>query len=165
MILDLDVSVIKELENDSLEKGVYLSIDEKGFNRYIYFRSVVDILESTQADVAIELSMFKRLPNPYSNCDLDQDDSQSEFYNYRYLKLLKSANYSYSLSLCNEICKHEKRKTSCGCQSINNSLRMNSSFKFCQTANVLKAFSFFYIDNRFYYYSFLFFLCIWITRH
>jgi hypothetical protein len=135
LFIELDVSLPYNINQYELQKGIYLSIDDKHTNPFDDIDDVILIRPGLETSILIEKSSFIKYPRPYSKCDfrLDDFDSINHFKKkYKYFREVIDSNYSYSQSTCIYYCIIQHYISICNCTTHVSSIKL-SNMNFCRS--------------------------------
>ena len=116
-----------------IEKGYLILIESKNTNHFGYSNTIFEIKSGIETFVSIKKSVFIKHPKPYSNCDFFENSIESLSLNQmKYYQLVLKLNYSYSQSICIEICRQIlQNKASKNCLMRINSIRI-PNINYCE---------------------------------
>jgi len=134
--LGLDYKLSKEFIAVNPNIGATIKIDDNSdnnmfkkmdSNKDITYNDIdlIDILPDIETNIGLEKVKSKRLPRPYSNCEID--DGNSDFYYHQ--KFLNNSLH-YNQQICLDLCFAEDIIRACDCSDIE-SINLNHEVKKC----------------------------------
>jgi hypothetical protein len=142
--LALYVNFNQNLFQFSRGLGLLIKIENNSFLNGEDFRGMY-ISSGFQYYVAIDRHFKKNLPEPYSNCQLDNELSTIDDHNSELYKFIAHSRYQYTQQLCFLECLHLYTFKTCGC--LDSSLFSLQNFTKCQLNKNLECTYNFFLQN------------------
>jgi hypothetical protein len=153
LTLSLDHKLSREFLTVNPYIGATIKIDDNSdnnlfgrmdSNKEVTYNDIdlIDILPDIETNICIEKVISKRLSRPYSNCEIDDDNS--DFYYHQ--KFLKNS-IQYNQQICLDLCFAEIIIGACNCSDIE-SISLNHEVKKCFNKSQVECLNKIFFDSN-----------------
>jgi hypothetical protein len=105
------------LKNKSMENKINVILSPSNSNPFLNFNDVIEAPGGLLTKIKLEKSVFNKYPQPYSDCNIVEDENGNLIYptkfQKKYFNQIQNAGYKYSQSLCISFCQLDILGSNC----------------------------------------------------